>query len=119
MTKYRSVEEYLDDLPEATRRAVEEVIARVHGVVPGTEEEISYDMPTFQVEGHRFMHVAGWKNHLSVYPAPSSDPVLTEELEPYAGGQGTLRFSLSEPLPYGLLERVAVTLAAEAADQAH
>jgi uncharacterized protein YdhG (YjbR/CyaY superfamily) len=113
MTKFSSVEEYLDAQPEATRAAVGQVIERVHGVVPGAREVISYDMPTFEVEGRRFLHVAGWKNHLSLYPRPSSDPALIVDMEPYTSGEGTLKFPLSEPLPLALVERVAVALASE------
>jgi uncharacterized protein YdhG (YjbR/CyaY superfamily) len=113
VTRFHTVEDYLDSLPPPTRTLLDQISERVHGVVPAAAEVISYDIPTFTVDGRRFMHVAAWKRHLSVYPAPSSDPVLTAELAPYAAGKGTLKFALDQPMPWGLLERVAVTLAAE------
>ena len=34
-----------------------------------------------------------------------------QELSPYAGPKGNLKFPLDQPLPYALIERVAAALA--------
>jgi uncharacterized protein YdhG (YjbR/CyaY superfamily) len=56
------------------------------------------------------MHVAGWKQHVSVYPEPGGDAALSAELAPYSGGKGTLKFSLADEVPYDLIVRVAQAL---------
>jgi uncharacterized protein YdhG (YjbR/CyaY superfamily) len=71
---------------------------------------ISYQIPTFTLDGRRFVHLAGWKAHLSLYPRPD-DPSLDAELEPYESGRGTLKFRLDRPIPWELLDRVILALA--------
>ena len=104
------VEAYLARLPEATREVVERIRSTVHEAVPGLGETISYDIPTFTRDGRSVMHVAGWKQHVSVYPEPDGDAGLSAELAPYAGGKGTLKFPLSGEIPYDLIARVAGAL---------
>ena len=72
---------------------------------PGTEERISYGIPTFALDGRYLIYFAGWKQHVSVYPIPETDDVLERAIAPYRTGKGTLRFPLDQPIPYDLIER--------------
>ena len=64
-------------------------------------------MPKFaSVEGVSLVHVAAWKQHVSVYPVPpAGDPVLDADLAPYAGAKGTLKLPYPQ-VDYVLIERV-------------
>jgi uncharacterized protein YdhG (YjbR/CyaY superfamily) len=104
------VDTYLAGLPPATRRAVARVRATVHDAVPGLGESISYGIPTFTRNGRPVLHVAGWRDHVAVYPRPRGDPALTADLAPYASGKGTVKFALSEEIPLALVARVAKAL---------
>ena len=104
------VDAYLEGLPEPARGVVERIRADVHAAVPGLGETISYNMPTFTRDGRSVMHVAGWKQHVSVYPEPGGDAALTAALAPYSGGKGTLKFSFDAEIPYDLIVRVAQAL---------
>ena len=77
--------------------------------MPGTEERISYGIPTFSLDGRYVVYFSGWKRHVSVYPIPdtSADRALERELKPYMAGKGTLKFALDKPLPIELIQRVA------------
>ena len=66
-----------------------------------------------KVDGRYLVYFAGWKHHISVYPLPEGDAALDEEMAPYVAGKGTLKFLLSEPIPYDLIERVAARLLEE------
>lgn len=112
MPKYTSVEEYLAALPQDVRAVVVEIRRRVLLVVPDAGERISYDMPGMTSGGAVFLHYAGWKKHVSIYPVPDTadDDALTAALAPYAGERGTLKFPLSSPVPYDLVEQVAARL---------
>ena len=57
------------------------------------------------------MYFAGWKHHVAVYPIPSADEAFERELAPYRAAKGTLKFPLKQPIPFDLIERVAVLLA--------
>lgn len=107
--KFDTVEDYLDSLPPAVRSVLEEVRATLHDAVPGGEDAISYNMPTLMVGERRIVHYAGWTKHISLYPMPD-DEDLADELAPYAAGRGTVRFPLTQPVPYDLVARIAQRL---------
>lgn len=109
------VDAYLAGIAEPARSAVARIRALVHEAVPGLEEDIRYAMPTFTRDGRSVMHVAGWKNHVSIYPEPSGDAALTADLAPYAAGRGTLKFPLDREIPDDLVARIARSLDAQRA----
>ena len=51
------------------------------------------------------MYVAGWKQHVSLYPIPEGDPQLDADLARYVSGQGTVTLPLSAPIPWDLVDR--------------
>lgn len=107
--KFADVEEYVASLTPEAAAAVQRVRGWVHEEIPGLTEVIRYNMPTFQRDGHSLLHLAGWTEHLSVYPeppAPAGDAGLVLDLAPHASGRGTLRFDLERPLPEDLVRRV-------------
>ena len=113
-TEFDTVQEYLDSFPDDTKKVLHRVQQSVRSVIPDSDEVISYGIPTFRLEGRPVVHVAGWKKHLSLYPAPDVDQTdedLAVALGPYRSGKGTLKFPLDEPVPYELIERVVAALA--------
>jgi uncharacterized protein YdhG (YjbR/CyaY superfamily) len=108
-----SVADYLTGLDAPVRAAVEQAWAAVQAGVPGADEAIAYGIPTLKVDGRSVVHVGGWASHVAIYPVPGDDG-LSAELGRYRHGKGTLRFPLGEPLPVGLITRVAQALAARA-----
>ena len=106
MPKFASVDDYLASLPTEQREVVEEIERRVMVVVPGADRVIRYDMPTWQVEGVSLVHVAAWKQHVSLYPVPpAGDADLDAAIAPYAGAKGTLKLPYPD-VDYALIERV-------------
>lgn len=106
MPKFASVDDYLASLPAEQRAVVEEVERRVLLAAPDANRVIRYDMPTWQVEGISLVHVAAWKQHISLYPVPpAGDSELDADLAPYAGAKGTLKLPYSQ-VDYALVERV-------------
>jgi uncharacterized protein YdhG (YjbR/CyaY superfamily) len=62
------------------------------------------------------IYFAGWKKHVSVYPALAGDKALLRDLAPYRESKGTLRFPLDQPLPLELIQRAVRARLAEIAD---
>lgn len=107
-TDFQSVDEYLATLPAEVRKGVERARAIIKKALPGADEVISYQIPTYELSGRAVLYLAGWKKHLSLYPTTAAlNESLGDELAPYVAGQGTLRFPLSEPLPVKLIARIA------------
>ena len=113
--KFADIDDYLASLPEGVRDVVQQVRDTIHAAVPGSQETISYNMPTLLRDGRRYVHFSGWAKHIALYPAPEGDADLVAALQPYASGQGTLRFRLDRPVPYALIGRAAAALARDAA----
>ncbi|QIS02662.1 DUF1801 domain-containing protein [Nocardia brasiliensis] len=107
-----TVDTYIASFPEDVRSILEEIRDRIKRVLPEATEAISYDIPTFKVDGHSVVHFAGWKNHVSVYPIPAGDKAFERAVEPYRAGRGTLKFPLTKPIPYDLIADIAAKLAA-------
>lgn len=111
MPAYADVDAYVAALKPGTAAVVTELRRRVHEAVPGSGETISYDMPTFTLDGRPFLHLAGWAKHVSVYPVPELDEALEAEVAPYRSGRSTLKLPLAQDVPYDLVARLAVLLA--------
>ena len=105
-----SVDDYLSALPEAPRAALEKLRKQIKAAAPEATETISYQMPTFKLDGRFLVSYAAFKNHCSLFPA--SERMLAEygdELEPYFSGKGTIRFTPDEPLPSALVKKIMKT----------
>ena len=112
-TSFASIDDYIWSFPQDVRPILEQVRLIIRAAAPGVAETISYNMPTMTLDGRYLVYFAGWKHHISVYPLPEGDASLDEEMAPYVAGKGTLKFPLSEPIPYELVERVAARLLEE------
>jgi len=106
MPKFATVDEYIASFPPDTQLVLEKVRLAMRGAAPGTEERISYGIPTFTLNGRYVIYFAGWKLHISIYPIPEGDAALAKDLAPYRAAKGTLRFPLDKPIPYDLIERL-------------
>jgi uncharacterized protein YdhG (YjbR/CyaY superfamily) len=106
MTKFSTVDEYVASFPPEPREILEKVRRTMRSAAPGTEETISYGIPTFTLDGRYVIYFAGWKRHISIYPIPRGDEALQRDLAPYVAAKGTLRFPLDKPIPYDLIERL-------------
>ncbi len=115
-TNFKSVDEYIASQPEAAQSALERVRSTIRKAVPKAEEEISYKIPTYKLNGRAVLYFAGWRQHYSLYPC--GDRVVTafkDDLAPYEVNKATIRFPLSEPVPVKLIAGIAKFRAKEVA----
>jgi uncharacterized protein YdhG (YjbR/CyaY superfamily) len=118
-TDFKSVDEYMAAQPENVQVVLQRVRGAIRQAVPGAEEAISYQIPTFKLQGSYVVYFAGWKRHFSLYPAGARlVAAFEDDLAPYEVEKGTIRFPLSEPVPVRLIGRIAKFLAREAAGRA-
>ena len=97
--KFGSVGEYIGSFPADVQAILD--------AVPGAGETISYQIPAITLGGRPLLYFAGWKRHISLYPAPAGDEALERRLGPYRAEKSTLKFPLSQPVPYDLVAQVA------------
>src|SRR6266436_1876285 len=118
-TDFKSVDEYIATHPEGEQAVLQRVRGAIRKALPGADEGISYQIPTFKLHGGYVVYFAGWKQHYSLYPATGRlVAALKDDLAPYEVSKGTIRFPLSEAVPVKLIGRIAKFLALEAARRA-
>jgi uncharacterized protein YdhG (YjbR/CyaY superfamily) len=102
---YDSIDEYISCFPAETRRLLEEVRAIIKATAPDAVEKISYQMPTFYLNGN-LIHFAAFKNHIGLYPTPNGIEEFQEELKAYKSGKGSVQLPIDQPLPLDLIRRI-------------
>ena len=102
----KDVDEYIAGFPDDVQKILKKIRTTIRKAAPKAEEKISYGIPTFTLNGRPFIYFAGFKNHVSVYPAPRGSAEFKKELAGYKGGKGTVQFPLDKPIPYELITRI-------------
>ncbi len=100
-----TIDEYISGFPEEIQEILSRVREMVRQLAPEADETISYQMPTFRLNGN-LLHFAAFKNHLGFYPTPSGTEAFQQQLAPYIHGKGSIRFPFDQPIPYGLIAEI-------------
>lgn len=72
---------------------------------PQATEKISYQMPTFYLNGN-LVHFGAFKNHIGFYPTPSGVCANLEGLDRYQRSKGSIIFPHSKPIPYDIIKKI-------------
>ena len=110
---FRSMDEYIASFPEDVQKTLEELRATIKSAAPEAEETISYNIPTFTLNGKYLIYFAGWKHHISIYPIPTGSESFNKQVAKYVEGKGTLKFPIDKPLPLKLITKIAKLKVAE------
>jgi uncharacterized protein YdhG (YjbR/CyaY superfamily) len=102
---FKSIDEYIATFPQDIQAILQELRATIRAAAPDASEKISYQMPTFYLEGN-LVHFAAYPKHIGFYPAPSGIEAFRDELSRYKGAKGSVQFPLGEPLPLDLIARI-------------
>lgn len=113
-TKHLSIDEYIATFPEDVQGILQEIRAVIRSAAHEAVETISYDMPTFNLNGTYLIYFAGWKKHIALYPVTGKiSEVLAAELSGYKGTKGSVHFPLNKPMPLDLIRRITELRIAE------
>jgi len=99
---FTTTDEYIAQFPPDVREILQNLRAVIKEAAPEATEKISYQMPTFYLNGN-LVHFAAYARHIGFYPAPSGIEAFKEELSPYKGAKGSVQFPLDKPLPMDLI----------------
>ena len=100
-----SIDEYIANCPVEVRKKLKDMRTTIRAAAPHATEKISYQMPTFYLEGN-LVHFAALKNHIGFYPTPSGVQAFLKETARYASTKGAIQFPLDEPLPLKLVSKI-------------
>jgi uncharacterized protein YdhG (YjbR/CyaY superfamily) len=110
---FNSIDEYITSFPEDVQKIMEQLRSTIKAAAPDAGEKISYNMPTFTLNGKYLVYFAGWKNHIAFYGAPRGNAGFQEDLSAYESGAGTLQFPYEKPLPLDLITKIVKFRASE------
>lgn len=103
---FSSIDEYIATFPSDVQKILEELRTTIKAAAPDAEETISYNMPTFTLNGTYLIYFAGWKKHISVYPIPAGSEAFNKKIAKYADEKGTVKFPLDKPIPFKLVTQM-------------
>jgi len=104
-TIYSTIDEYIETFPMEMQKKLQEIRKTIHESAPEATEAISYQMPTFKLNGN-LVHFAAYEHHIGFYPIPTGMEAFKEELSHYKTGKGSVQFPLDQPLPLDLIRRI-------------
>jgi uncharacterized protein YdhG (YjbR/CyaY superfamily) len=104
--KAANIDEYIGAFPKETQNRLQEIRAVIKKVFPKAEEAISYAIPAFKLNGRFLIYFAGFKNHVGMYPVPTTKEFEKDFAAYKTSGRGTIRFPLDEPVPVGLIKKI-------------
>ena len=104
-TTPQSIDEYIASFPKDIQTILQKIRKTVKKAAPEATEKISYQMPTFYLNGN-LVHFAAFKHHIGFYPTPSGTAKFQKEIANYKAAKGSIQFPLDEPIPYDLITKI-------------
>jgi uncharacterized protein YdhG (YjbR/CyaY superfamily) len=103
--KPKDIDDYIASFSPEVQAILEEIRLTIKNAAPDAHETISYNIPTFWLNG-ALVYFAAFKKHIGFYPPVRGDARLEKAISTYAGEKGNLQFPLDQPIPYGLIQRI-------------
>jgi uncharacterized protein YdhG (YjbR/CyaY superfamily) len=111
--KPQTIDEYLAPLSNEKRAALEKLRRAIKAAAPKAEECISYQIPSFRLNGKLLVAFGAAAKHCAFYPGSSPVEAHKRELKDYDTSKGTIRFPADSPLPATLVRKLVKTRIAE------
>ncbi len=99
------VDAYIAQFSEEQQAALQEIRGIIHEAAPEASEKISWQMPTFYLNGN-LVHFAMHKAHLGLYPGAAGVANFEDRLQGYKHSKGAIQFPLGSPLPVQLIQDI-------------
>lgn len=100
-----TIDEFLADLPDDQRAALEVLRKQIHDAVPEATEVIAYGIPGFRLRGRYFVGFGAAKTHCSLYCGTLLRNFAVE-LAGYSTLKGTIHFTPDKPIPPAVVEEI-------------
>ena len=104
--KPRMIDEFLSELSDEKRAALEKLRRTIRAAVPSAEECIAYGVPSFRLDGRFLVGFGAGANHCSFYPGGTAMTPYLAELAGYDVSKGTIRFQPGQGLPAALVRKI-------------
>lgn len=102
---FQTIDEYIKTFPKDIQKILESVRQTIKETAPDTEETISYQIPTFKLNGN-LVHFAAFKNHIGFYPGSKAIKIFQKDLAKYKSSKGAVQFPIDKPMPLSLIQKI-------------
>jgi len=109
LTGAEDVADYLSQVPEPQREALEKLRRTIKSIVPDAVEVISYQIPTFKLNGRMLVSYAAFKHHCSFFPGAGPIEMHANDLKSFQTSKGTIQFTPEHPLSTALVKKLVKT----------
>jgi uncharacterized protein YdhG (YjbR/CyaY superfamily) len=106
--KFTTMDGYIASFPKNVQSILEKIRQTIGKAAPGAVEAISYQIPTFKLNGSNLVHFAAWKDHIGFYATPSGNAAFKKELAQYKVAKGSIQLPLEAPIPYDLVTKMVL-----------
>ena len=103
--QFITIDQYIKIFPKDVGGMLQAFRKTIKAAAPRAEEAISYQIPTFKLNGN-LVHFAAFKNHIGFYPGARAIVVFKKELALYKTAKGSIQFPIDEPLPIALIRKI-------------
>lgn len=107
-TQFSNIDEYIKLFPEDIQAKLKQLRELIKELAPEAVEAISYQMPTFKLNGKNLVHFAAFKNHIGFYPLPSGVEAFKEETKDFVTSTGAIQFPHNQPLPISIIKKIVL-----------
>ncbi len=107
MAKFGTIDEYISSQPEEHAALLQDLRTAILKAVPDAVETFNYGVPAFAIvengkKDDQIM-IAGFKNHVGLYPHQTVIDKFKKELSVFKQGKGSIQFPLANPIPKALV----------------
>lgn len=104
-SKSQPIDVYIAQFPADIQGLLTKMRLTIKAAAPNAEEKISYQIPTFYLNGN-LVHFAAWQKHIGFYPGESGIAAFKQELAAYKNAKGSVQFPYSQPIPFDLIAKI-------------
>jgi len=104
--RFKTIDEYIQAFPKDVQGILKKMRQTIKEAAPGAVETISYQIPTFKLNGKGLVYFAAFKSHIRFYPIHAGVEGFKKELSRYKQGKGSVQFPLDQPIPYDLVKKI-------------
>lgn len=108
-----TVDDYIAQYPIEVQSILSQIREVIEDSAPNAVEKISYNMPSYFLNGEGLVWFAVWKMHIGFYPRTAEMDASIEGLRGYKGTKGSVHIPLGEPVPYEIIRKIVQFRVAE------
>lgn len=112
-TRPGTIDEYLAALGDDQRGVLENLRKAIKAAAPKAVECISYQVPTFRLNGRMLVSFGAAAKHCAFYSGAFPIEAHKDALKNYDTSKGAIRFQPAKPLPLALVRKLVKARVAE------